>query len=356
MKALRVLHGPVEVAGVAGAIVEGLRRRGHDAELVVMVAPPFGMPCDRLARGYARRLREGLRAPLRYDVLHFHFNVTFCEGLDALWARIAGRPLALMHFHGDDCRRREVTFAHHPARARIYDASKRNERLTLRRTKLAGRLCDAAIVADFELLENVAPFFRTVYLVPPPLRRIGSPAPLPAPHPDGPVVLHAPSDPAIKGTDTIRQALVELAQRRKLRPRIVTGVPHAQLLREIVAADVVIDQLNSETISIFALETMALGRPILSEFRRELLHPLVQETPMIEIDPQTIATEVRTLLDDPPRLRRVAGEGPAFVSRVHASDRVAEAIELVYGHARDAPEGVFEAGPAGIRPLDRRPT
>lgn len=347
---------------MAGAIVVGLRERGHDAELVVMTPPPFGMHCDRTVPGYRRRALEGLKAPLRHDVLHFHFNLTFCEYIDAAWGRIAGRPLTLMHFHGDDCRRREVTLAHHPARARIYDASKRNEGLTLRRTRLAGRLCDAAIVGDFELLDQIAPFFRTVYLVPPPLALSRLPFPRPSPsggavdsrsHSDdaGPVVLHAPSDPVIKGTETIRRALDAVAAGRPLRPRIVTDLPHDELLHQIAEADVVIDQLNSESSSIFGLEGMALGKPVLSEFRREMLHPLARDTPMIEITPETVGERLERLLDDPDRMARLAERGPRFVAEVHGTDKVAEAVERVYEHARTQTRGFFEVSCNEVRPL-----
>ena len=82
-----------------------------------------------------------------------------------------------MHYWGDDCRLPEVAAAHHPARARIYDAVPRDVRTTRRRLRLAGRLCHAALVSDLELLAHVRPFFRTVYLVPTPDRAAGAELP-----------------------------------------------------------------------------------------------------------------------------------------------------------------------------------
>lgn len=352
---MRILHGPIEAAGVAGALVAGLRGRGHDAELVLMFPPPFGMSCDRLVSGYRARALEGLRAPLRHDVLHFHFNVTFCEYLDAVWGRVAGRPTMIMHFHGDDCRRREVTFAHHPGRARVYDLSKRNERLTLRRLRLAGRLCHAAIVADLELLEHVRPFFRAVYVVPAPVML--RPPPEPSPRSgadDGLVVFHAPSNPPVKGTPMIEAAIAQVATRRSIRPRLVTGAPHDEVLAEIARADIVIDQMNSETSGIFALEGMALGKPVLCEYRKEMLGPFAQETPLVQVTPQTLAQRLDELCEDPERRMAIGRAGARFVRQVHDADRVAVAVEKVYEHVATHPRGVYEVTDREFRLLESR--
>jgi Glycosyl transferases group 1 len=352
---LRILHGPVEVAGVAGALVRGLRRRGHDAELVVMTPPPFGMACDRYVPGYRRRTLEGLMAPLRHEVLHFHFNITFCEFIDASWARVAGRPLMLMHYHGDDCRRREVTFARHPARARIYDASKRDERLTLRRTRLAGRLCDAAIVADLELLEHVRGFFRTVYVMPAPVEIPPPQTPLEPLPGDGPIVLHAPSNSVVKGTASIVAAIEQAAARCPLRRRLVSGVPQVQLLAEIARADIVIDQMNSETSGIFALQAMALGKPVVCEYSRDMLAPFAQGTPLVNANPETLAERLRELCLDERLRRELGAEGARFVRSVHDSNLVAGATELVYEHATRRVGGVFQATADGVRRLASSP-
>src|SRR4051795_5113434 len=165
---MKVLLAPVEAAGVAAAMRAALRGRGHQADLVCFAPHPFGYAYDRVADGYAKRLREGVKAPLRYDVLHFQFGTTLCEYLDAAWARLVRRPLVLMHYHGDDCRTREAVFAAHPARARVYDVPPRNDALVRRRLRLASRLCDAALVADLELVSYVEPWFKTVYVAPAP--------------------------------------------------------------------------------------------------------------------------------------------------------------------------------------------
>lgn len=348
---MRVLLAPVEVAGVAGALRAGLRRRGHDAELIVVRPHPFGLPHDGVAATYRRRALLGLASPFRYDVLHYQFGTTPFELVDAAWARTLRRSLLLMHYWGDDCRLPEISAARHPSRARVYDAVPRDVGTTRRRLRLAGRLCHAALVSDLELLAHVRPFFRTVYVVPTPVELPATIAEAPSVAGSGPIVLHAPSSAAVKGTAEILAALEALAATRPLRIRTVTGVPRAQVLAELARADVVVDQLNSVTPGVFALEGMALGRPVVLEFDVRELAPFARDAPLVATTAATLAERVAELCDSPDRRRRLGEAGRRFVGEVHDADRVAAAVEHVYRHAGARHAGVFEATPEGVRRL-----
>lgn len=352
MRPVRVLLAPIETAGVAGALARGLRRRGHDAELAVFAPHPFGYPHDRVVgTGYARRAAAGLRAPLRHDVLHWQFGTTFLEFLDAVWAR-PWRRTQLMHYWGDDVRTREVTSRLHPGRARAFDQMPRDDRTVRRRLRLAGRLCAAALVSDLELAAHARPWFRAVYLVPTPLELPPDVGPAPSALPgEGPIVLHAPSDAAIKGTREITAVLDAVAARRPLRPRLVRGVARAQVLAEVARADVVVDQLNSDTPGVFALEAMALGVPVLTEYDPDMLAPFAREAPLVRVTPDTLEAELERLLDDAERRTEIAVAGLEYVAAVHDAERVAAALEHVYAHAARRPRGLFQAGPDGVVPL-----
>lgn len=348
----RVLLAPSEVAGVAGAQRDALRARGHHAELVIMAAHPFGFPADRVAGSLRARALEGLRAPLRHDVLHWQFGTTLCEFVDAAWGRVAGRPLQLMHLWGSDCRRIEIARARHPARARVLLTSVDDQRTVLRRLRMAARLCHAALVSDLELAAHVIDIFPTVYVVPTPLTLPLAPRVPPPPlDGEGPVVLHAPSSAPVKGTREILAALDGVSARRALRVRTVSGVTHEQVVAELARADLVVDQLNSESPGIFALEAMALGRPVLLEFRRDTLAPFAAGNPAVAVTAQTLAAAVERLCDDARERERLGEAGRRYVAAVHDADLVAVALERVYAHAREAGPGLFEATAAGIRPL-----
>lgn len=350
---MNVLLAPVETAGVAGAIKHGLRARGHRADLWVLREHPFVATHDRVLGGYRDRAAAALTAPLRYDVLHFQFGTTLAEFLDAAWSRVAGRPLVLMHYWGDDCRlRTDGGMVPAGADAAWLEEQRARERLIRRRLRRAGRLCAAALVSDLELAAHVRPYFRAVYLVPTPVvLPVGLGAPAPPLPGEGLIAFHAPSHRLVKGTAAITAGIDAVAARTPLRLRTVSGVRREVVLGEIARADIVVDQLNSRTSGVFALEAMALGKPVLLEYDRELLAPFARDTPLVPVTAETLPAELEALAGDPERRARLGEAGRAFVAGIHDATIVAERLEAVYAHARSRPRGVFEAAATGIVPL-----
>ena len=353
---MKVLLAPFETAGVAGALRDGLRAHGHRAELWTIAPHPYMATQDRLLQGYAARAKAAVAAPLRFDVLHYQFGTTLAEFLDAAWARVAGRPLALMHYWGDDCRIRTGGGAVPAGADLAWERSQAaRERVIRRRLALAGRTCAAALVSDLELAGFVHAHFRTVYLVPTPLVAPQPGRPGPEPTGEGPVVVHAPSDLLIKGTQQIMAAIEAAGRGTPLRPRVIGGVSREAVHAEIGRADIVVDQLNSRTSGVFALEAMALGKPVLLQFERDLLAPFARDTPLVPVTAATLAGELAALAADPARRAALGAAGRAFVAREHDAAVVARRLEAVYAHARHRPRGLFEATADGIRPLPSPP-
>jgi hypothetical protein len=337
-----VAIGPVEVAGVSSTLAPALRRRGHRVTAALFEPHPFGYPVDRVVRGYARRLAFGLAAPLRHRVLHYQFGQTWFGYLDALWAALWRRP-RLMHYHGDDCRLAAIALEEHPRRGRVVDRA--NDPGRERMLRAASLTCSAAICADLELLSYVRRYFDVVYLLP--LAVELGPPPDFAPRREGPLrVVHAPSAPRIKGTDVIR---AELEGLEGVELRLVSGVPHDEVLAAIRDADVVVDQLNSETYGVVAIEGMAAGKPVLCEYDRSKLASWCHDVPIVFCEPGTVAERVRELAADPAERERLGRAGRAFVERVNDPDRVAAATGHVYAHVATKPRpGVYEATPEGV--------
>jgi hypothetical protein len=292
-----------------------------------------------------------LRAGLRRDVLHFHFGVSWAPlNLDAAWARLWRRTLVASYF-GDDCRLTDVARARFAARGRVTDPGR--DDAVRRRLSRLGKLCHAAIAADLELATYLRPYFDRIYLVPVPVRPPGPEAAgEPRRNPDKPVVVHIPSDPAVKGTQRIQEAVEAVARRVPLEFRLLPRVLHDRAMRELAQADVVVDQLNSVTTGVLALEAMQLGLPVLSEVDRRALAPFQQDSPAIAVTPESLATELESLVRDPERRAKLGERGRAFVARVHAAPRVAATVLRVYDHAPSAEPGLYEADEEAVRRLD----
>ena len=118
---LRVVHCPVNTAGIPWSNVQALRARGVDARLVVFeryrLHPEADESLDRrggLARRQLTQWRAFLRLLPQADLFHFYFGLTLVPRsvqfriLDAFGKR------SLMHFLGSDIRGKdpaELAFA-----------------------------------------------------------------------------------------------------------------------------------------------------------------------------------------------------------------------------------------------------
>src|SRR4029078_7110012 len=110
---LRVVHCPVNTAGVPWANVQALRRRGVDAQLVVFNCYKLHSEADwSLERrgGFVRRQATQWAALARLlprtDVFHFYFGLTLVpETLQSPILR-ALRKKSVYHFLGSDIRGR----------------------------------------------------------------------------------------------------------------------------------------------------------------------------------------------------------------------------------------------------------
>ena len=108
---LRVLHCPVNTAGIPWANVQALRRRGVDAKLVVFerykLHPEADWSLDRkggLARQQLTQWRAFLKLLPQYDVFHFYSSVTLVPKSVQFRILHALGKKAVYHYLGSDIR------------------------------------------------------------------------------------------------------------------------------------------------------------------------------------------------------------------------------------------------------------
>jgi glycosyltransferase involved in cell wall biosynthesis len=309
---LRVTHCPVNVAGVPWANVQALRRKGVDARLVVFergrLHPDADWSLDRtggLARRQLIQWRAFARLLPRTDVFHFYFGLTLVpKSLQFPLLRLTGRR-SVFHFLGSDIRGKPpVELAY-------------------------GRRAGAQIVGSHDAIRWVP----EAEVVPPglDLTKYRHAPPSDAARP---LVLHAPSSRARKGTEHVVAACRELG----LDLDVVEGLPHDEARRRYERADIVVDQLNAGWYGLFAIEAMALGKPVLTFLHDEAVRRTEEafgvRVPIVSATKETLADRLRELAAAPDQRRRLGAEGRAYVERVHDVDRNADRLVDIYSRLR----------------------
>jgi len=305
---LRVTHCPVNVAGIPWENVQALRRKGLDARLVVFnrgrLHPEADWSLDRhggLARRLARQFGALARVLPRTDVFHFYFGLTLVpQSLQFPILRTA-RKKSVFHYLGSDIRGKSP------------------------RELAYGKRANAEIVGSYAALRWVP----EAHVVPPGLDlRPFRPVP-PSDNPR-PLVVHAPSNRERKGT----RYVVEACERLGLELDIVEGVPHLAARERYARADIVVDQLNAGWHGVFALEAMALGKPVVAHLDPETVERSAEgygvRLPIVPATKETLADALGPLVQSVALRRQVGADSRSYVEHVHDIDRIADRLIGVY--------------------------
>lgn len=132
-----------------------------------------------------------------------------------------------------------------------------------------------------------------------------------------PVILHAPSREAFKGTADIMASLEELRTEgldfTLVRPQ---KLPNHELRKLLHHADIVIDELACGGHGILANEAMASGCLVLGA-NSPTVSPLPLHRPVVPINRQNLKEQIRRAVRDLAFRRRVAEAGIDYVNAVH---------------------------------------
>lgn len=140
------------------------------------------------------------------------------------------------------------------------------------------------------------------------------------------VVLHAPTNRAVKGTEHVLRTVSELAEEGEpVRLKLLEGVQRSEVADEIEKSDIVVDQLMLGWYGGFATEAMALGKPAVC-FIDEATNPFGERLPIVRASPATLKDQIRRLAAHPELRAQVGKEGRKFVQEVHDPQRVAARV------------------------------
>jgi glycosyltransferase involved in cell wall biosynthesis len=309
---VRVTHCPVNTAGIPWTNVQALRARGVEAQLVVFnrykLHPEADIDLQRsggLVRQQATQWRAFARLAPKTDIFHFYFGLTLLpKSVQFALLRALGKR-SVMHFLGSDIRDRS------PA-------------------ELAwARRAGARVVGSYDAIRWV-PDARVI----PPGIDVGAIEPSPPTERERPVVLHAPSSRARKGTEHVVAVCKEL----DVELEIVEALDHREAFERYRNADVIVDQLNAGWYGVFAIEAMALGKPVVTFLHDEAVRKTEEafgvDVPIVNATAETLAGALRPLVESAEERQRVGRASRAYVEEVHDLERMTDRLLALYAELR----------------------
>ena len=326
---MKILHGPVNVGNQPWALSRAERRLGIASDLVVRSSTWLNYPADRtLSRDgssflaiAARSVLFGLGVPWKYDVLHFYFGQTFLSPgrsffknrvFEKIYDYFSTVDLRIAKLLG---RKRFMTLQGCDARL-AGEGNSRNDwtMCATGRCSLYPTCLTALDARRRYMIGNVLPFFDRVFYLNPELGHVvpeGQFLPYASveiekfdvklPSPEGrPRIVHAPSDGSIKGTPMILDALEQLKTRYDFDLILVEKKTHKEALALYRSADIAIDQVLAGWYGGFAVEMMAMGKPVACYIREQdmkFVPPAMRDDmPILRIVPDQIVHDLAAIL------------------------------------------------------------
>ena len=131
-------------------------------------------------------------------------------------------------------------------------------------------------------------------------------------------VLHCPSSPIIKGTQVIRTVVRQLSQKGFDFEYVeLSNVPNSIVMSELSKSHIVINELYSEALGIFALEGLSTYNCVLTSADPEVDPSAVSSSykPWISVQPENLFENLSNLLSNPEKIQFYADQGFEWASK-----------------------------------------
>jgi len=333
---MKILQAPINVAGQASLISAGLKKLGVKSEVLTFNQNRFAFPSDInldlkskpwLVAVFVLFVNF-IKCLFKYEYFHFHFGESLLPfNLDLPVMKLFKKKM-VMEFWGSDVIQLDkaihyTLFSLKELREifpRINDQKKR------KRLAKIGRYIKTTIVGDYSLL----PFLPKSIVV----RQAFDINKLPYVGAKSTgkqiMIVHAPTDRKIKGTKYVLETIKRLKREGyKVNFWLIEKMSNRDAIEAYKRADIAVDDLLQGPYGIFAIECMALGKPVLCR-RDEKLEKYYQDLPIINTSPKNIYQNLKYLIEHPRIRQRLGKEGRMYVEKNHNAKNIAQKLLKVY--------------------------
>lgn len=348
---LSIVHGPANVGNLPWVLSNEMKALGHDSRVIANYGTWLGYPADRIIgnagdksiSNVAARALNGLRQAVGNQVLHYYFGRAFFSWDD--FGRLNPFPFADMRLAKGLGKR--IVMTYQGCDARIASRSNASNAVTMCREGACAVYPQCIATLDDrrkETIRVVDSLADLVLFVNPELGHclprgsflpygnvdVMAVQPAPRKREGKPLILHAPSDPHIKGTRFIVEAIEALRGEFDFEFRLVEGLPHEEAMRLYADADLLVDQLLAGWYGGLGVELMAMGKPVACYVREEDLgfipERMKADLPLYRIHPDSLVSDLRGILADQPNWDMMGRRSRDFVMRWHHPHKLAKVL------------------------------
>lgn len=329
---MRIFHGTTEIAGQMGILSSALTKKGHYS---------IGYNTFHSYLGYKDFLvntdQDGLEEKTQYildyfDLFHFHYGTTLSPEFTDLPEIKSRNKKMVMHHWGNDVRFHDRAKIHNPY---VYTGdSPPNEDIHAKLLKITTYIKEA-IVQDYEVYEYVKDYYEKVHVVPIAIDLSHFEPNYPSVQKKRPLILHAPTNPDFKGTRYIEQTIERLKDEYDFDYQRIEKMNHEEAIKVYRNADIILDQVLCGSYGLLSVESMALGKPVVTFIRPDLISTFPPGLPIVNANPDNLYEQTKKLLEHPEWRRELGEKGRQYVEKVHSHDIVADQLLTIYFNLKE---------------------
>ena len=333
-----MLNGMSEVAGQGIYTVQGLIVNDVSANMAVWSRNISGYETDidlkidkkkKIAFPFyaIKMVIFAVKAGFKYDTFHSHAGYSLLPfNIDTGVLKLFKRKI-FAEFHGSEIRN---LFENHTYE--YFDVDWKNVRIKRKQQKRVMRLLKSArgiIIHDYELLPHIpSECSIPVYIVPLRLNISKFSPQYPNPSVQKVKIVHAPSKRRTKGTEQILRELQKVSSEYEL--ILVENKTQEDAFKIYKEADIIIDQISVGTYGVFAIEAMALGKPVITYIDSEIKKTFPKELPIVSADFNNLHEVVEHLIRNGELRYSLGKQGRKYVERYHDNIKVTRYLKDIY--------------------------
>lgn len=350
LRFLRSLHGVGGAANQPFTVAKALRKLGYIAENLAVAPSKFEYgvtyirPIGREKIWGCANLIEDLAE--QFDIFQFYAmpilwqppSMAFPTGIDILLLKTLGK-VVIYSYRGTEARLesvfRKVAPYHYCDEGLSFLKKFPEQEQKIMMSFISG-VADRVLVPDPELQTYVP----NAIIVPRAIDLNEWPN-VGVKNQDNPLVVHAPSRKAVKGSESVIAAVKQLKNEGlNFNFELIEGLSNVEARKRYEQADVIIDQLRIGWYGVLAVEGMALGKAVISYIRNDLKHHLGNSPPIALANPDNITDVLRSLIQDKERRIKLGITARQYCEKIHCSEKVALQLIDIYTDAVNSPKPI----------------
>lgn len=324
---MKIFHGIVEIAGQMGILSGGLKKKGQ----MVGAYNTFHSYLrykEHLINTNINELRKTFKHILNfYDLFHYHYATSIEKDFKDLKEIKRKGKKAIMHHWGNDVRFHDMARVNNPY---VYTGDSPPNKEIHRKLSIISQYISEAIVQDYEVLPYVEKYYQKVHVLPLAIDLRKFTPSYPDTAKKQPLILHAPTNSDFKGTIFIEKAIEALRATRSFDYKRIEKMNHEQVIQLYKEADIIVDQVRCGSYGLLSVESMALGKPVITFIRPDLVDKFPPDLPIVNGNPDNVKEKIRMLLDNPTARKKLGVKGRRYVEKVHDRNVVVDKLLSIY--------------------------